>query len=62
MDLHQLAKLVEKHAKFDADTAQRAVEAVVESLRQSNEATMIIRKVPGKSAVPEDRRTVHLCG
>ena len=62
MDLHQLAKSVEKHAKFDAATAQRAVEAVVECLRQSHEATMIIAKVPGKSAVPEDRRTVHLCG
>lgn len=62
MDLHQLAKAVEKHSKVDGATAQRVVEAVIETLRQSNEATMIIRKVPGKSAAPEDRRTVHLCG
>lgn len=62
MDLHQLAKSVEKHAKLDAATAQRAVEAVVECLRQSNEATMILAKVPGKSVAPEDRRTIHLCG
>jgi hypothetical protein len=62
MDLHQLAKSVEKHAKLDSGAAQRAVEAVVRSLRESDEATMIFRAVAGKSSAPEDRRTIHLCG
>jgi hypothetical protein len=62
MDEHDLIKSVERYAGLNAAEAKKAVEAVMDALRQSQEARMIFRKVKGVSAPPADRRTIHLCG
>jgi len=62
MDKHDLVTSVEKHAGLKPADAKKAVEAVMEAIRQSPEAKMIFRKVEGVSAAPAERRTIYLCG
>jgi hypothetical protein len=47
---------------IDRAHAEKAVSAVIGALRKSPRATMIFRKVDGRSVKPEDRRTIFLCG
>jgi hypothetical protein len=61
MDTKQLVAAVERQG-LKGDEAHRAVEAVLGALRTSNTATMIFRKVADKSAPPEARRTIFMCG
>lgn len=47
---------------LDRNHAEKAVTAVLNAMRKSPKATMIFRKVSDRSAKPEDRRTIFLCG
>ena len=62
MHLKEIVSAVHKQTGLSEQDAEKAVNTVMSTLRQSTEATMIFRKVEGKSQSPEDRRTVHLCG
>lgn len=61
MDTKELVAAVEREG-LKGDEAARAVDAVLGALRKSDAATMIFRKVAGKSAPPEARRTIFMCG
>lgn len=61
MDTKALVAAVERQG-LKGEEATRAVEAVLGALRQSEAATMIFRQVADKSAAPEARRTIFLCG
>jgi hypothetical protein len=61
MHKSDLVAAVEKYGLAKAD-AGKAVEAVLTAIRKSPTATLIFREVEGRSAPPEARRTIFLCG
>lgn len=62
MDTKQLIAAVEKHAGVSSPDAEKAVSAVLDSLRNSAHATMIFRKNEGRDAPVEARKQIYLCG
>ena len=61
MNTKELVAAVEREG-LNGQDANRAVEAVLGALRKAEVATMIFRKVAERSAAPETRRTIFLCG
>jgi Bacterial DNA-binding protein len=62
MNADQLVEAVEKTTSMNKADAKKAVDAVFDAIRGSHEATMIFRRVEGRSAAPDARRTIYLCG
>ncbi|MGB7196641.1 MAG: hypothetical protein WBD81_24570 [Collimonas pratensis] len=62
MDTKQLIAAVEKHAGVSNTDAEKAVHAVLDSLRNATHATMIFRKNEGRDAPVEARKQIYLCG
>jgi hypothetical protein len=62
MNSKQLTEAVAKKSGISAHDAEHAVNAVLDSLRDSKHATMIFRKVDDRDAPIEQRKTIYLCG
>lgn len=62
MDMKQLVEAVGKQSKMSPAEAERAVSAVLDTLRKSNHATIILRKNETRDAAVESRRKIYLCG
>ena len=62
MNTSALVLAVEKHAKMSKQDAEKAVAAVLGTIRDSGHATMILRAVEGKDSPVESRKKIYLCG
>ncbi len=56
-----LVVAAEKHG-VDKAHATKAVDAVLAALRNAPTAVMVFREVEGRSAAPDKRRTIFMCG
>jgi len=62
MDMKQLVAEVGKQSKMSPAEAEKAVSAVLDTLRKSKHARIILRKNENRDAPLEARRTIYLCG
>ena len=62
MDMKQLVEAVGRQSKMSPDEAERAVTLVLDTLRKSKHATIILRKNENRDAPVEARRQIFLCG
>jgi hypothetical protein len=62
MDSKQLINAVEKHAGLASHEAEKAVNLVLDTLRNSQQSTMIFRKSEGRDLPADQRKQIFLCG
>jgi hypothetical protein len=62
MDHAHLEAAVARHTGMSGAEAAKAVQAVLETLRELPDSAMVLRKTPGKTAPLDQRKMVHLCG
>lgn len=62
MDMKQLVEAVGKQSKLSPAEAERAVNTVLDTLRKSKHATIVLRKNENRDAPVEARRQIFLCG
>lgn len=61
MDQKELVAAVEREG-LKGEAATHAVKAVFAAIRKAETATLVFREVSARSAKPEARRTIFLCG